>query len=192
MRSDIERWNDKYSSHVYSQQISPDPVLAQFRSTFNGKGRSLDIASGVCDNALFLAGLGYGSFAVDGSLSALRIGKRKASEHSLELKAYVADLDSYPLPVEYFDVIVVVKYLNRSLTGAIKRSLKAGGVLLFKTFNKNFLKEKPGFPEAYILNEGELKSWFDDWCCLQSNEGNTAGATQSFWIGTKPRDPSRD
>lgn len=192
MKSDIDRWNSKYSNHVYSEQISPDPVLVENRGSFTGNGRSLDIACGVCDNALFLAGMGYSSFAVDGSLSALRVGKRKAADHHLKLKAYVADLDSYPLPAEYFDAIVVIKYLNRGLIGTIRRSLKAGGILLFKTFNEGFLKERPEFPKSYVLNQDELTYWFDDWCCLHSNEGKTNDATQTFWIGTKPRDPTRD
>ena len=192
MKSDIDRWNSKYSNHVYSKQISPDPVLVDNRGAFTGKGQSLDIASGVCDNALFLAGMGYSSFAVDGSLSALRVGKRKAADNGLKLKAYVADLDSYPLPVEFFDAIVVVKYLNRDLIGTIRQSLKAGGLLLFKTFNEGFLREKPEFPKSYVLKEGELAYWFDDWCCLHSNEGKTDGASQTYWIGMKPRDPAED
>ena len=186
MKSDIDRWNKKYLNHQYSHDIRPDPLLVENRSLLSGTGNALDLACGVCDNALFLAKLGYNSFAVDGSVRALCLGKRKARANGLNLLGFVADLDSYPLPVAYFDVIVVLRYLNRDLIEPMRGALKSGGILLFQTFNKRFLKQKPTFPEEYVLIDGELKDWFGDWRCVKTNDDFTNEMTQSFWIGKKP------
>ena len=186
MKSDIDRWNKKYLNHRYSDSVTPDPLLVENQSLLSGKGNALDLACGVCDNALFLARLGYSSFAVDGSITALHFGKRKAKANGLNLLGFVADLDSYPFPAAYFDVIVVLRYLNRDLIEPMRGALKSGGLLLFQTFNKRFLKQKPTFPEQYVLNDGELRDWYGDWYCVKTNDDTTNQATQSYWVGKKP------
>ena len=186
MKSDIDRWNKKYFNHHYSDSIIPDPLLVENQCLLSGKGNALHLACGVCDNALFLAKLGYGSFAIDGSVTALRFGKRKAKANELNLLGFVADLDSYPLPVAYFDVVVVLRYLNRDLIDPMRRAMRSDGILLFQTFNKRFLKQKPTFSEEYVLNDGELMDWFGDWHCIKTNDDAKNQMTQSFWVGKKP------
>lgn len=186
MKSDIDRWNEKYSNHQYSSNITPEPILIENSPHLSGAGNSLDLACGICDNALYLASIGYYSFAVDGSETAIRFGKRKASANHLSLLGFVADLDSYPLPEECFDVIVVIRYLNRSLIESIKRALKPGGILLMQTFNIRLLEKKPTFPNSYVLHDGELSSWFNDWKCIDTNDDDdTNQETESYWVGKK-------
>ena len=185
MRSDIDRWNDKYSNHSATTDIRPEPLLVNNASLLSRKGNALDLASGICDNALYLASLGYNSFAVDGSHTALRFGKQKAAANNLPLHCFVTDLDTYPLVEGYFDVVVVIKYLNRSLVNSIKSAVKQDGLLLFKTFNQRFLDEKPSFSEDYVLNDGELSGWFLDWECVETNDRKSNRSTQSYWLGRK-------
>ena len=187
MNSDIDRWNQKYLGYRYSDDITPDPLLVENQFLFSGKGNALDLACGVCNNALFLAKLGYSSFAIDGSVTALRLGKQKAEANGLDLFGFVADLDFYPLPVGYFDVIIVLRYLNRGLIESIRLALKSDGVLLFQTFNKRFLEHKPTFCGDYVLSDGELVGWFGDWECVKTNDRASNQTTQSFWVGRKPK-----
>jgi SAM-dependent methyltransferase len=185
MKSDSERWDARYDSHELTDAIKPDSILTNHQSILPGKGKVLDVAAGKCDNALYLAIRGYDSFAIDASHIALRLGKYKAAKQSLNLNCLVADLDAYPLPVNHFDVVVVIRYLNRGLTEAVKQTLKLGGLMFFKTFNKNILEEKPSFPSDYVLENGELTSWFRGWKCADTNDGLSVEATQSYWVGTK-------
>lgn len=186
MKSDIDRWNKKYSNHRYSGDIAPDSILIANSSHLTGEGNSLDLACGVCNNALYLASIGYRSFAVDGSETALRLGRKKARANHLNLLGFVADLDSYPLPEEHFDVVVVMRYLNRNLIEPIKRALTPGGVLLLQTFNMRFLEKTPAFPKSYVLHGGELLDWFEDWNCIDTNDnGGTIQQTESYWVGKK-------
>ena len=186
MRSDVVRWNKKYADHSYSDEIVTDPILVSHKTHLSGKGNSLDLACGVCNNALYLASIGYNSFAVDGSKTALFHGKRKARANKLDLLGFVADLDSYSLPEEYFHVVVVIRYLNRTLIDSIKRTLKPGGILFMQTFNARFLVKKPAFPKDYVLRDGELSDWFSGWRCIDTNDDDvTSRQTETYWVGTK-------
>lgn len=185
MKSDIDRWNGKYRSRQFTQDIQPDPILVEHNSLLTGKGCVLDVASGECDNALYLAACGYTAFAIDGSYEGLKLGARKAAANGLRLKCFVADLDTYPIPQELFDVVVVIKYLNRNIIDSVRRSLKQNGLLFFKTFNRRFLDQNSAFPEKYVLRRGELSDWFSDWVCVDSNERSRGDESQYYWVGRK-------
>ncbi|NIO43269.1 MAG: methyltransferase domain-containing protein, partial [Burkholderiales bacterium] len=61
------------------------------------------------------AQLGYDSFAVDISFSGLKLCRGKARANNVSVHTFVADLTVYPLPVAYFDVVVITHYLDRAL-----------------------------------------------------------------------------
>ena len=185
MRSDIDRWDNKYKSRAFSGEITPDPALIDHCSLLSGTGRALDLASGECNNALYLASRGYDAFAVDGSFAALKSGTKKAIANGLLLNCFVADLDSYPLPRESFDVVTVIRYLNRGIFDSIRHTVKHNGLLIYRTFNHNLLKQKPDFPERYTLRPGELSHWFSDWVCIHTNDDSGGQDTQSYWVGRK-------
>lgn len=186
MKEDVCRWNAKYRTHQAATEIRPDPILTDHQSLLSGRGCALDLAAGKCDNALYLASCGYNTVAIDGSLVALELGLYKADANGLRLNGFVADLDAYPLPTNRFDVVTVIRYLNRPLVDAIKQSVNRGGLLFFKTFNERFLDEKPSFPGEYVLRYGELTDWFGDWQCLETNDTQSDRSVQSYWIGRKP------
>ncbi len=183
MRSDIQRWDNKYTSLTYSPALAPDPLLLAHAELLPGRGRSLDVACGTGDNALYLAQRGYTSYGVDGSIEALRHCQRKAIDNRLEVTLFVADLEHLSLPANSFDVIVVMRYLDRERIPLLKRTLRPEGLLVFKTFNQNFLKEKPSFPRAYVLDDGELKAWFKNWRCIDTNDFADNADSFTHWLG---------
>ncbi len=185
-QSDIERWNSKYESRAFTETFVADPLLIDNEAVFAGDGVSLDVACGTGDNALFLAQKGYASVGVDGSIAGLRHCQRKAAALGLEVMTFVADLERFPLPQEYFDVIVSFRYLDRALIPSIQSAVKSGGLLVFKTFNRNFLSEKPAFPPAYCLRHGELRAWFEDWRCADTNDLDGNADSLTYWMGYRP------
>jgi SAM-dependent methyltransferase len=130
-----------------------------------------------------LAQRGYVSYGVDGSIEGLRHCQRKSIDNGLEVTLFVADLEHLSLPVNRFDVIVVMRYLDRERIPLLKRILKPNGLLVFKTFNHNFLKEKPSFPRAYVLDVGELKAWFKNWRCVDTNDSADNAESCTHWLG---------
>lgn len=182
MREDIDRWNAKYADRPPSGSIEPDPLLVEHRRLLAAGGLCIDLAGGTGNNGLYAAQLGYRCIIVDGSEAGLRLCRQKAEANGLEPILVAADLDRLSLPESTFDLVLMFHYLNRSLVEPIRRSLKPGGVLFFKTFNIRKSIERPNFPEKYMVADGELTEWFSDLHCVACNDGCSEGATY-HWIG---------
>lgn len=183
MRSDVDRWNAKYAKREPTGAIDPDPLLGKHRERLGGAGLCIDIAGGTGDNGLYLEQLGYRSIIVDASESGLRLCRHKADVNRLDPMLVAADLDRFVLPAAAFDAVLVFRYLNRGLIDAIRRCVKPGGLLFFKTFNTRHLNQHPGFPKQYVLEDGELSDWFSVLNCLDSNDGDAPDTTW-FWVGS--------
>lgn len=158
MRDDIERWNRKFRGREVGEAPQPDPWLAHCALLPRG-GEALDIASGSGQNAVWLAERGFSVTAIDGSLEGMRLAVALARRRHVDLGAVVADLDHYPLAGR-FDLIIVMHYLNRPLFADLPDHLMPGGVLMVKTFNRDFLKTRPDFNSDFVLDAGELTRCF--------------------------------
>jgi len=134
-------------------------------------GRALDLACGAGRNALFLAQNAYDVDAVDFSTEALEEGRKRALDAGLKLNFIEADLESFPLPEESYDLIINFNYLERPLAPRIVEALRPGGMLLFETFTVD--QRQFGLPkdEAYLLRKGELKDLFRELDILYFWEG---------------------
>ena len=160
MRSDVDRWEEKYRDATAVPSLIPDPLLVRYADLLEGEGLALDLAAGTCHTAVQLARLGRQVIALDCSLTALQIGQRIATHEGVEIKGLVADLDDWSLPQSTFEVITCFRYLNRELFTAMGNALKPSGLLLYKTFNQHHLREFPRFNPSYLLQPGELARAF--------------------------------
>jgi SAM-dependent methyltransferase len=187
MRSDLERWNQKYGDANPNPDFSPDSILETYAPLLDGVGIALDVACGVGHNAMKLARLGYYVLALDGSLTALRRGRHALVDDNRRIGWVNADLDRFFLPADTFDVVLVIRYLNRPFIGQLKTALRPGGLLIYKTFNVNYLDERPVFNKAYLLGLGELAALFADFSMIESNDTLALTESQSYWVGRRPR-----
>jgi SAM-dependent methyltransferase len=152
------------------------------------RGFALDLACGVGHNAIFLARHGYEVVAVDASLVALRYARQALAGSGLSVHLVVADLDRFVLPERRFDVIVVVRFLARSLIPALKAALVPGGLMFYQTFNLNWLRFNPEFRREFLLEPGELARLFSDFETIETNDTPDVKADLSYWIGRRPLD----
>jgi len=135
------------------------------------KGRALDLACGAGRNAVFLAQNAYDVDAVDYSVEALEEGRKRAIDAGERVNFIAADLDSFPLSEEGYDLIINFNYLERALAPKIVEALKPGGMLLFETFTVDQRQFGPPGNDAYLLRKGELKEIFKDLEVLRFWEG---------------------
>jgi SAM-dependent methyltransferase len=127
MKQDRIRWNRKFDS---KQEMGETSQWVQDMYTMAPGPVVLDLAAGQGRNGAFLARQGYEVLALD--LSDRAIQSLKA--HNLPgLVPVQADLDTYPLRGESFDLIVCCFFLDRRLFPYIKESLKPGGILLYES-----------------------------------------------------------
>src|SRR5689334_1559194 len=142
------RWNTRYGrdEHVDTR---PDRLVESLRDGANPLPQrrvALDAACGAGRNAIWLAEHGWDVYGCDISLEGLRIARRIASEKSVELNLFCADLDDYPLPQNYFDLIVVTIFLQRKMFPAISAALRPGGLLMFRTYVDVAAQRESGAP----------------------------------------------
>ena len=187
MRSDVDRWEEKYRDATAVPSLIPDPLLVRYADLLEGEGLALDLAAGTCHTAVQLARLGRQVIALDCSLTALQIGQRIATREGVGIKGLVADLDDWPLPQSTFEVITCFRYLNRELFPAIGNALKPGGLLFYKTFNQHHLREFPRFNPNYLLRPGELTRAFPDLELIVCSDGVNVSEPYSYAIARSPR-----
>lgn len=155
--SDRERWDRKYAAGEGPAHFRPNSFLVENQQLLRG-GRALDVACGFGGNALFLARLGFQVEAVDISTVGLGRAQAEALRQDLDIQWIQADLTSWWVPPERYDLIVVFYYLNRELTPHLAEGLRPGGLLFQANRNKGFLSVRPGFDPDYLLEPGELQA----------------------------------
>jgi tellurite methyltransferase len=159
MKSDKQRWNDKYRLKE-SPDFTPDPFLIEHEGLLTG-GLALDVACGFGGNSLFAAAHGYETHATDVSFAALDALSSEASRRGLPVRCIVADLDEYTLPVGFYDLVMVFRFHSEErLRDALSSSLKPGGLLFYATYNYRYTSSKPNFNPDYLIPPGGLARFF--------------------------------
>lgn len=130
----------------------------------NPPARALDVACGSGRDAVFLAMNGYEVDAIDILPDALQRANDLASRHGVQIRTMQQDLERQPvLPVGQYDLVVVFRYLQRSLMPALSKALRPGGHLIYETFHERNRQTgaKPANPD-HLLKTGELTSSFSE------------------------------
>ena len=174
---DTTKWNNKYNKNPsLASSTDADIELIKYKNLLPNKGLALDLACGKGKNSLYLASLGFNVTALDGSDKALQLLNTAAKAEGLtqKIQTLQTDLDEAGLEKTQYDLIIVVRYLNQHLFADIQAALKSGGVLLYKTFNKNILANRPSFNQSYTIETTELIEKFSNMDILLSNQLDTA------------------
>jgi SAM-dependent methyltransferase len=155
-----EKWNSKYTART-AEPASPPEWFTRHLS-FLRRGSALDLATGRGATAIELATHGWQVTAVDISDVAIASAAKAARGRGVHVDWILADLDTFPLPADRFDVITAFYYLDRHLPAQLVAALRPGGTLVYETFTVNQLRI-PGNhltnPE-HMLQSGELLSMF--------------------------------
>lgn len=183
---DIVRWNEKYRAASDDAFAQPDELLVAHQALLAGDGRVLDVACGAGANAIVAAERGGRVVGVDASFEGLRIAAHRATAAGVSLSLLNADLDAWRPPPECFDLVMVFRYLNRGLFSSLQSAIRPGGVVIYKTFNRNFLEHKPDMNPDYLLEPGELARCFSAFDEIATNDGSANREVSSWWIGRKP------
>lgn len=161
--------------------LMPADLLLDHRGQFENKrlnGPILDLACGDGHNGIFLATKGLPVICCDISEEALSRAERLAAENQVKVPLWQVDLEAEgvnPLPEDFYEGILVFRYLHRPLIPCIKKALKKGGILIYETFTIEQPKfGKPHNPK-FLLKPGELLQWFKDWEIIHHFEGKEEG-----------------
>ncbi len=179
MPSSQSEWDAKHQLTAEDCSAEPTGILSELWPLLP-PGAALDLACGTGRNALFLAERGLHVTAVDWSGAALDILEARARNRKIctrripafqEAKRSTragidlvqANLEGMELPALSFDLILNLRYLQRSLFPQICRALRPRGVLLFETYTQAQLDFCGGPRDpAHLLKVGRLREAFPE------------------------------
>ncbi len=178
MPSSQTDWDEKYRATRGPREDSPAGIVQELLPLLPQNGMALDLACGAGRHSLLLAASGYSVTVVDWSSAAIELLENSCLEagiHSQRVKSlegaspvarqriYLlqANLEKLHLPLETYDLILCVNYLQRSLFPEFVRALRPGGFLVVETFTRAQLEfsDGPRNPD-YLLDSGELRNAF--------------------------------
>lgn len=168
---DIDRikWDKKHGNAKGPGE--PRPLLKQFVPRMD-IGNALDLACGLGRHARFLAMAGWTVDAVD--ISPVALAQLDVSG----IQPICADLDTYQIQAQHYQLILCTYFLDRQLWPAIEQGLAPGGWLLMETFLAD--NERTSNP-AYKLGFQELPQAFPNLHChhYEEKEGVASFAAQA-------------
>jgi tellurite methyltransferase len=154
-----DKWDARYRDGAYENRTHATALLMEWLARLP-RGRALDVACGAGRNALHLAAAGFTVTALDISSVALARGRRAAQERGLDIDWVCADLDEDPeraLPPGAFDLIVLVRYVHRTLMPHLIARLRPGGALLCEQHLATTLSVAGPTSAQFRLAAGELR-----------------------------------
>jgi len=160
-----ERWNQKYRE-APAAWLEPDPFLELAFSKyilplFPHGGSALDLAGGAGRHAIWLAKRGWEVTLIDISETGVEQARQNAGQLASHIHVVVDDLTHFKAAQTdretKFEVVMVFFYLRREMFAEIKKALRPGGLLVYKTYTRE-QAELPRGPKnlAHLLELGEL------------------------------------
>jgi SAM-dependent methyltransferase len=172
LKSDQKRWDARFGKKEFALGKKANPFLKRHIALLP-RGKALDIATGEGRNAVFLAEHGFDVDAVDISEVGLKKTKKLAKEMGVKIHTFHADLNTYQIKPEQYDLIINFYFLKRNLIPKIKKGLKKGGKVIFETYileHRNLATSGPK-QAKYFLKPNELLCLFNGFRILLYREG---------------------
>jgi SAM-dependent methyltransferase len=172
LKSDQQRWDERFRKEGFSLGKEANSFLRK-NIHLLPRGKALDIAAGEGRNAVTMALYGCDVDAVDVSPVGLKKARMLAREMGVRIHTFVADLDTFEIERERYDLIANFYYLSRKLIPKMKKGLRKGGRIIFETYVVDQRDLRTGGPRhlTYFLKNNELLSLFKGFRILLYREG---------------------
>ena len=176
--AEFDRWQQRFSAPGYLFGTAPNAFLQSQAHLLTKGARALAIADGEGRNGVFLAEHGLDVLSVDFSPLAQEKARKLAAERGVPLRVEQADIVEWHWPTEAFDVVAAIFFQfvapperDRIFAG-IKRTLKAGGLLLLEGYGVKQLEYKTGGPSKVenLYTREILEKAFGDFASLDIRE----------------------
>lgn len=150
-------WDGRFDREEYIYGTDPNDYLRESVSRLPPPpAKVLSLGEGEGRNGTFLAGLGYEVTGVDSSAVGLEKAQRLAASKGLSLETVHADLATYRIEPESWDVVVSIfchlpPHLRKSVHRQVVEGLKPDGMLLLEGYTPRQLEFKTGGPPTAEL-----------------------------------------
>ncbi len=159
-----DQWDQRFGVDKYLYGTEPVRFLAENVHRLP-KGKALCLAAGEGRNAVWLAGQGYETIAMDASAVGLQKATALAEARGVTIGTEVGDLeDSYDMGENQYDLITDFYYHNPAMIPAVMRALKPGGAFVMQNFSIDQLETNRFGPKNpdYLVKPNEMLTLFDN------------------------------
>lgn len=157
---DRTKWDKRYREGEYAQRLRPSALLENWIGRIP-PGCALDVACGAGRNALFLAAQGFRVDAVDISEEGLNRARDSALNSDLCVNWMARDLDEPLLLEHYYQLILIVRYVNLPLLRRLTDNLAPGGYLVCEQHLVTDAEVIAPASPSYRVKPGELQAAAD-------------------------------
>lgn len=197
MSSTGAKWDERFRLGEHgSAEI--DPVLSLSKKYWpllvtarDVQPTALDVACGAGRHAVYLAGEGFRVSAVDLSAEGLTQARQLAACRNVSIETQQVDLEAEDVDLgeSLYDLVVVCFFLHRPLLPVLRRAIRPGGLVVYKTYSVDQLKY-PGRPRhrMHMLEHNELLREFADFRILDYTEEWEGKGTAAL-VAQKPETP---
>jgi tellurite methyltransferase len=121
------KWNRAYLEKRSHPHFEGDRSVAVdwAESLLPASAMTLDLGCGLLRNSFELAQQGHRVMAIDVAIEAFR----HVAAWPETLQPVVMDVDRWSIPVDSFDLVIMVHYLNRAKLASLAASIRPGGYL---------------------------------------------------------------
>lgn len=158
---DRQLWNTRYKEGSYSSRPYPSPMLVHWheRLKLSTQLDVLDVGCGAGRNSLYLAEQGHRVTGVDISEQALARARQSASERNLAIQFESMDFDLHTPATGAWDLVVMMRFMNRTVQPKLASLLKPGGLLLMEhhvVTDKSVRGPQPPNDDSFRLRPNEI------------------------------------
>ena len=153
------KWDKKYQETPRLLEKRDVSIKLKEAIKFANTGLALDIACGAGKNSIYLAENNFSVESYDISKVALDSLNEKRDAN---IKTFLTDLEGFIPQQNKYDLIVMTNYLDREIIPSLADALTTDGVLFIETYMQDDKNEKKSSNPNYLLQQNELKTFFDD------------------------------
>ncbi len=188
MENPRDKWNRRWRERNDDELVA-DSWLIEV-SDLLPVGRALDLACGRGRNALELARRGFSVTALDHSDVALAQLAAVTAAEGLLIECQRCDLERQPPLLRHdYDLALCFFYLHRPLLPWMLESVRAGGLVVLRTFSSAGRFQPGELDSQFVLQPGELLTIFSGWEILRHEEGlepSRKGGSLAGIVARKP------
>jgi tellurite methyltransferase len=164
-------WDKRYREGFYAGKHRPHRLVEKYVPLMDRRGPVIDIAMGTGRDLLLPGRLGFPVYGLERSREAIVQAGEAARENGVEIGMVLGDAAHLPFRPGSARAILVFYFLMREIMGELVRLLAPGGLLLYETFLKRQNEiDRPRNP-LFLLDDGELLTYFKDLELLYYEEG---------------------
>lgn len=173
-QSKVDKWNKIYECSEHDT-VHAAIVLEDNLHLLPITGKALDLACGPGGNAILLARKGLETCAWDISQTATDKLQAYSKELNIPIQLETRDVTTNPPTTNSFDIIVVTRFLERTLIPHLIDALREDGLIFYQTFIKDKTGDSGPKNPDYRLGENELLTLFQALQIICYKEEGTLG-----------------